>query len=161
MSDYADSYTVPGDWAYMAAYLTLRAHVDEQGIDWDINAITAGNGISLAGKKDNEQIASMVITGERGKTYITTSCINDSQIIRRLETLKAMVIAYGKYVVSLQRLNTTQQFRAILDDYYERWAEGRNTKLKAIADEYGVNYGSLRQAKIRYDDERRKNASDE
>jgi hypothetical protein len=42
-------------------------------------------------------------------------------------------------------------FFAILDNYYEQRARGINVKLVDLATDAGVNYASLRQAKIRYD----------
>lgn len=54
-------------------------------------------------------------------------------------------------------------FREILDEYYARRSRGDQVKLRELAERWGVNYNSLRQAKIRYDEERRKskNASDD
>lgn len=41
----------------------------------------------------------------------------------------------------------------VVEDYYARKDRGERVKLKALADAAGVNYGSLRQAKFRYDAE--------
>jgi hypothetical protein len=46
---------------------------------------------------------------------------------------------------------------AVLDDYYRRRTAGERVKLIDLAREAGVNYGSLRQLKIRYDIKNRYN----
>lgn len=48
------------------------------------------------------------------------------------------------------------KFEEIVELYYQRRREGENPNLRALADEYKVNYGSLRQYKMRYDAERKR-----
>jgi hypothetical protein len=51
---------------------------------------------------------------------------------------------------------TGSKFEQILDDYYEIKARGGSPNLREMAVARGVKEGSLRQAKIRYDEQRRK-----
>ncbi len=51
----------------------------------------------------------------------------------------------------IKRAAVGTQFTAILDQYYDLKSEGRKVKLAELARRYNVNYASLRQAKIRYD----------
>lgn len=154
--DFYHSYTLRGDWAYIAAYISMNHLIaglrsmplkDKTGVLFHL----AANDVALL---------SIIITGAKGMTYITETCKNDPDLKGLLSNIEASATVYTKYVQALQRLNRSQQFNQILDEYYRRWEDGNNTKLSELAKEYGVNYGSLRQAKIRYDAERRKSVSD-
>ena len=61
----------------------------------------------------------------------------------------------AEHYANVQRTSLTQQFEHILDVYYEQKDQGMKIKLADLARRSGVNYASLRQAKVRYD--RRKN----
>lgn len=74
------------------------------------------------------------------------------------------VIAFLRNMAVLARTfhreATGQTFKDILDEYYQRKDSGERITLKALAAAADVNYDSLRQAKIRYDEARpRGNAS--
>lgn len=52
-------------------------------------------------------------------------------------------------------------FQTILDRYYDLKKRGERPKLRQMAEEAGVNYGSLRQAKIAYDQKMKTNKQSE
>jgi hypothetical protein len=62
----------------------------------------------------------------------------------------------GAYARDLRRGALSQLFTEILDDYYDRKARGESPNLRERARAAGVKEGSLRQAKVRYDQQRRK-----
>ena len=49
------------------------------------------------------------------------------------------------------RMSISEALRAVLDDYYRIKNAGHRVKLAGLARTAGVNYGSLRRAKMRYD----------
>jgi hypothetical protein len=54
----------------------------------------------------------------------------------------------------IRRTNLSERFEEILNAYYAAQMRGENPNLRKMADAAGVNYASLRQAKIRYDRKR-------
>jgi hypothetical protein len=69
-------------------------------------------------------------------------------------TLTAQIELFSSAFGKVHRESIGHQFEYILDRYYEDKSRGLKPKLTVMAREANVNYGSLRQAKIRYDQKR-------
>ena len=51
----------------------------------------------------------------------------------------------------LERREIGKEHTRIIDLYYEKMRQGQRPKLVALADEFCVNYDSLRASKVKYD----------
>jgi hypothetical protein len=81
------------------------------------------------------------------------------------DAIRAAITEYGlndddttnimKNATVIYRKSAGEELATVLHDYYARKERGERVKLKALADAAGVNYGSLRQAKFRYEETRR------
>jgi len=70
-----------------------------------------------------------------------------------------IIPSIGARAYSFRRVFAARTFREILGEYYARRDAGDKPNLREMARSAHVNYASLRQAKIRYDEKRRANAS--
>ena len=64
-------------------------------------------------------------------------------------------VALARHAGHLRRAAISTKFERILDAYYDAIAHGDSPNLREMARAAGVNEGSLRQAKVRYDKRRR------
>lgn len=86
---------------------------------------------------------------EENKTRITA--YPRSENLALWTTLIDDIITFVSEHHDIERVAIGAQFKSILNYYYDAKSQGKKIKLAALAREYGVNYGSLRQAKLRYE----------
>lgn len=140
---------LPGSWWYFAGM--VRAVIKRNGWAW-INRPDPNGCVLRIGPRDNP-IAHIMFTsrkaGDDSETVVSvlTTANRESEFRPIVDELKAA----AREAREARRSSVGATFREILDDYYARKARGERVKLKDLADSVGVNYHSLRQAKIRYD----------
>jgi hypothetical protein len=146
------------DWWYFAAYIDVHMpHPEGEGYhpfydkalpdlqDFQYETVNATG------------MASILNTGNM--TLIAVQSHPD--YVNQWKKVLADVQRFAANARKLRRDWVGQTFQEILDDYYAAKERGQRPKLRALAEARGANYASLRQAKIRYDKERKKNASDD
>lgn len=169
--------TVPGPWWTLAAVFTELAPLSLQswvhppirrpndiepleyvavptrtldGCIFDLYA-TAYNEGQVAERRSLGQI-SFAGNDEETTIAITPATKRDAAYWREISRSMARI---ATHVRRYRRAAIGQTFTEILDDYYQRKAHGESPNLREMARAAGVKYGSLRQAKIRYDQKRR------
>lgn len=115
--------------------------------------------LSKAGSHAIPENESLELRTDKGKIFFTT---NGKQTIilawpetnedkRTLNAVFSKVKEVGALAYDLRRITLGHTFTEILDAYYAAKERGERPSLNAMAEFAGVNYDSLRQAKVRYD----------
>ena len=172
------SFTVTGDWKCFVAYIHIaipRKHpntglpslpqygtvvyqaIPAHGSPHRLNGYHAGVLTKSDDRKYSLGMGTIFFRGDGDKCHIT---IETTERFRGFWDVLALdVQQLAEHYANVQRTSLTQQFEHILDVYYEQKDQGMKIKLADLARRAGVNYASLRQAKVRYD--RRKNTKNE
>lgn len=137
---------VSGDWSWIAARVFILLGISEytptpkaDGVR--ITSSNSPRGIAITQEGDMTHISAWT---EPGDEHFWDPILDD-------------VVALARHAGRLHRASIGAQLKGVLDDYYQRRERGERVKLKDLAEAAGVKYGSLRQAKYRYDEQRRKN----
>jgi len=144
--EYALQFAVPGvDWWYYATALTTIVQISNYKIE-----PTANGGIMHTYRA----VIKFIVEGDKTTIIVRTGP-------NFLSGWDEHFYKLGRFAVDARKIRRAaigHKLVEVLDDYYATIERGGRVKLKSMAEAAGVNYGSLRQAKFRYDEERRKNA---
>jgi hypothetical protein len=176
--------TVPGDWPTVAAVaieiaqLLILAHSDEQG-PLQGHRRTSANGRTSASAMYRVNVSMSAVLAEELSALEkantpTDILLGEIEIGERGDEVHvAAIVAAPEYrpywALVIQRIQSVFQsvgyirrkllgetFKEIIEEYYARHKRGERVKLKDLSEAAGVNYDSLRQAKFRYDEQKRK-----
>jgi hypothetical protein len=159
--DQAISYTVnTGDWWWLAGYIHMYAEAAANQrqlagfppIRWDETPVAGG--IRIEGWLEDRSVLFLQITATKRQTFISAS--ERFPFERFWTPIINGCLNLERNARDYQRVAIGRRFEELLNDYYHRRAMGQSPNLRAMSEEYGVNYGSLRQYKIKYDRERRR-----
>jgi hypothetical protein len=158
MSDYRGyNDTFSGDWWWIAGHLSAIVATHPQTnkeYRWEPTATTNGMILQAFPLDRNDFVISITMVGSDETTIITVLEAPSVRgfwkpIAESLDTFTSMARQYRRLAIGVK-------FREILDEYYVRKERGERVKLTDLATKAGVNIDSLRQAKFRYDEKRRK-----
>lgn len=161
------TYFLDGDWWWIAGRISAiiaeddqrRKMADQPEIQWQAAALTGGMMFEGRMESGAPPLLHLTITGASDRIYIQAK--ETAPFIGFWKPVQADVTALARYARDIRRSAIGETFRDVLNRYYARRMRGESPNLRVMAEEAGVNYGSLRQYKIKYDSERRKTASDE
>jgi hypothetical protein len=162
-------YTIHTDeWWWIGAILggllatTVQQLNKQSGEHYRWSSTSGARGITFGVKQRSTWVFNALLTGKDGTLQIT---IVSNPLFTNLwrDSYFPFLEATASQARHMRRSVKGIEFHEILEEYYARRARGDRVKLKDLAERQGVNYASLRQYKIRYDAERRKdkNASDD
>ena len=143
-----------GEWWYFAGQLRMALGHKQGDPDWEWFPTPTASGciIHIGPRLTPEKIARILFVGKGGNTTLLVHTIPSNW--PDVQPLIDDLVAMASEARDARRGSLGETFREILDDYYERKARGESPILRDMARRAGVNIGSLRQAKIRYDKQR-------
>ncbi len=148
--------TISADWWYVAAYLFTLTRNSKNTFKWETQA-HPNLSVFTATLHGEEQPAIYInIIGAQHKTYVLANVKDDQDTKAFIANILELLELFGSIAATYHRKDTRLKFGEIVELYYQRRREGENPNLRALADQYGVKYGSLRQFKMRYDAERKR-----
>lgn len=145
-----------GEWWWLAGYLLSAAQEEAMWrcargglppVEWKQTPLPSG--IEIEGIMDGERVLFLSITATRTQTFVTVA---DRFPFERFWTqIIKTCLATERHAREMHRTALTRRYEALLEDYYQRRQRLEPANLREMSEQYGVNYASLRQYKIRYD----------
>ena len=151
-----NTITISADGWYVAAHLFSISRQYKNTFELRTQALPNISIFTITLVGETESSIHITITGAQSKTYIVASVSPNPAAQSIAENLIGILELFGRIATTYHRKDATLKFEEIVELYYQRRREGENPNLRALADEYKVNYGSLRQYKMRYDAERKR-----
>lgn len=165
----SESYSIKADWWYVAAHLStinsfMSVVAHNKKIQWKTtrgfnSVFFDGSLVDEDSQFNDTPIITAILTGANREALITITYIKHDNIRDEVKFLREELEQFAKLAASFHRGDSSVRFRELLDDYYGQRREGGNPSLRQMADMYHVNYASLRQFKMRYDRQRKADAS--
>jgi hypothetical protein len=156
------AWTIPtGEWWWVGGFIVCAAENNGRyyarkaalpPIQWEVTY--QSNGVSLRGTIPDVDTLLATVVGTQTETFISATEGEQRMLEDFWLHVVNSLIRTEKEARSINRQATGAKFQDVLDEFYRRQRAGLSPKLSALAKEYGVNYGSLRQAKVTYDRER-------
>jgi hypothetical protein len=148
------SYSTPVDWWWVAAH--INALIDtysrtNKEVRWEHKPTP--NGIVIEGYLDDYRGAAISILMAAGNNRTVVMVLASPAMTSFWEDAQTSLETFTTSARQYRRLAVGVQFREIIEQYYQAIDRKEKPSLKEMAAAAGVNYGSLRHAKRRYDAE--------